>query len=186
MLGLTVVHSLLMPPPADSVSDAPISAVDFLLGAKPLSYDRPATEANQITHARAAAEALFKPKKQVDLTAAPTFDPVAPLQVAQPEPRTPRIIAIPSTTPVIEATIAPATDIKPKSRQGESRRREKIPAVQHDRVRTLAQYGMTLAEVADLYGVSVDVVERIVGERTAMTHRLSRDNPASKQGGQRE
>jgi len=39
-----------------------------------------------------------------------------------------------------------------------------IPASQFGRVRALASYGMTQAQVADLYGVGIAEIERIVGE----------------------
>jgi hypothetical protein len=37
-----------------------------------------------------------------------------------------------------------------------------IPPSQFGRVRALASYGMTQEQVAELYGVGVDVIERIV------------------------
>jgi hypothetical protein len=118
----------------------------------------------QINKAREAAEALFAPKKQLERMEAPTSTPSSPLQIEQPALRAPRIIAIPSTMPVAEEIVGPSTDPKPKSRRELRMRRVKVPATQHDRVRTLARYGMTLGEVADLYGVSLNVIERIVGE----------------------
>jgi hypothetical protein len=39
-----------------------------------------------------------------------------------------------------------------------------IPASQFGRIRALTSYGMTQAQVAELYGVSVDEIERIVRE----------------------
>jgi DNA-binding transcriptional regulator YiaG len=38
-----------------------------------------------------------------------------------------------------------------------------IPASQFGRVRTLTKYGMTQAQVAELYGVTVQEIERIIG-----------------------
>jgi hypothetical protein len=37
----------------------------------------------------------------------------------------------------------------------------KIPAAQFGRVRALVDYGMTRTQVAELYGVGIDEVERI-------------------------
>jgi outer membrane biosynthesis protein TonB len=111
-----------------------------------------------------APDWVGKPKKQVERPGVPTSAPVPPSQVEQAVPRTPLIIATPSTMPVTDGTVAPPTDRKPKSRQETNRRRAKAPASQHGRVRALAIYGMTLGEVTDLYGVSVDVIERIVAE----------------------
>jgi DNA invertase Pin-like site-specific DNA recombinase len=54
---------------------------------------------------------------------------------------------------------------KPKPiRQQEAIRREtrEIPASQHGRVRALTRYGMTRAQVARLYEVGVDEIERII------------------------
>ena len=120
----------------------------------------------QVTKAREAAEALFTPKKQVERTGAPTSAPIAPPQVEQHIPRQPRIFAIPSAMPVAEEIVGPSTDPKPKPKRETRRRRAKIAASQHDRVRTLALYGMTHSEVADLYGVPADVIERVVAAGT--------------------
>jgi hypothetical protein len=120
-----------------------------------------------INRAREAAEALFTPKKQVERAKEPTSAPVAPSPVEQPAPRTPRIIAMPAPMPVADGTVATPTDPKPKSRRTVSRRPIKVPASQHGRVRALALYGMTLGEIADLYGAPVDVVERIVSDRNS-------------------
>jgi hypothetical protein len=116
----------------------------------------------QVNKAREAAESLFKPNKQVERSEAPPTGPMTPSQIEQPAPRPPRIFARPSTMPVTDATVVPSTDPKPGPGRAVSKRRAKIPAAQHDRVRTLVMYGMTPDEVADLYGVPVDVVERIV------------------------
>jgi hypothetical protein len=113
--------------------------------------------------AREAAEALFTTKKQVERTEAPTSAPSVLTQVEQHAHREPRIFAISSAIPVAENFVEEAVGQNPKPKRGTSRRRVKIPAAQHDRVRTLVMYGMTFAEVADLYGVPVDVIERIVG-----------------------
>jgi hypothetical protein len=120
---------------------------------------------DQMNKAREAAEALFKPKKDVERAKTATSAPMAPSPVEQPAPRTPRIIAMPTTMPVVakEVVEIPA-DPKPKSRRETSGRRAEIPASQHGRIRALAVYGMTLSAVADLYGVPVAVIERIVAD----------------------
>jgi hypothetical protein len=119
----------------------------------------------QLNKAREAADALFTPKKQIERAEEPTSALVAPSQVEQPTPRTPRIIAMPAAMPVTDEIVAPSTDSKPGRRRTVSRRPAKVPASQHDRIRTLVTYGMTVAEVADLYGVPVDIIDRIVGAR---------------------
>ena len=121
----------------------------------------------QVTKAREAAEALFKPNK-VERTEAPTSASVAASPTEHPAPRVPRIIPMPSTMPVTEGTVARSTDPRPKSRREVIRRRAEVSASQHDRVRALAGYGMTVDEVAELYGVQVGVIERIVGKDCGM------------------
>ena len=56
---------------------------------------------------------------------------------------------------------APAVP-KPLRRRARTRESRKIPASQFGRVRALATYGMTRAEVAELYGVSDEEIERII------------------------
>jgi hypothetical protein len=140
----------------------------------------------KVNKAREAAEALFAPKKQVNHPETPASTPSSPLQIEQPAPRAPRIIAIPSTMPVAEEIVGPLTDPKPKPKRETRRRRGNIPGSQHDRVRTLVLYGMSLAEVADLYGVPMGVIERIVeavslksscmvNDATHAVHRSSND-----------
>ena len=52
---------------------------------------------------------------------------------------------------------------QPIQRQRTGRRATRaIPASQFGRVRALASYGMTQAQVAELYGVGVDEIERII------------------------
>ena len=116
----------------------------------------------QVTKAREAAEALFRPNK-VERTEAPTSASVAASPTEHPAPRVPRIIPMPSTMPVT-GTVTPSTDPTPKSRREVIRRRAEVPACQHDRVRALAGYGMTVDEVAELYAVQVGTIERIVGK----------------------
>ena len=57
---------------------------------------------------------------------------------------------------------APA-EPKPSRRQAAIRGEPRgIPPSQFGRVRALARYGMTRTQVAELYGVAVDEIERIV------------------------
>jgi hypothetical protein len=88
------------------------------------------------------------------------------------------VIAIPARTPVrdqkVETPIiqepAMAEPIMPELKSPKPRRvvatkRQvpKIPASEFARIRTLAEYGMTLEQLAEIYGVSVGEIERIVG-----------------------
>ena len=43
-----------------------------------------------------------------------------------------------------------------------NRETRQIPVSQFGRVRTLTSYGMTGAQVAELYGVAVDEIDRII------------------------
>jgi hypothetical protein len=65
--------------------------------------------------------------------------------------------------PMTTAKVKPAVEPK-QIRQAAAMGREtrQIPASQFGRVRTLTKYGMTQAQVAELYGVTVDEIERII------------------------
>ena len=129
-----------------------------LPGEHPLPNDRQLTKARddreQVSKVREAAEALFARKAQAERTEAPTSLPVASKQAR----REPRIFAMPVAGNFREEVVHQ----KPKPET--SRRRVKVPIAQHDRIRTLVMYGITSAEVADLYGVPLNVIERIVGK----------------------
>jgi len=120
------------------------------------------TDREKLDRARRNAEDLFKPRPQsgpADKTA-PTENSVASAE-HQPR-RQPRIFRIPPVVPMAaekgEATAEPKS-----TRPERSARRDTgtIPASQFGRVRALASYGMTQAQVAELYGVGVDEIERI-------------------------
>jgi hypothetical protein len=115
---------------------------------------------DKIDRARQAAEALFKP----------TGEAREPLQAVEntagsPEQqprRQPRIFAVPPRMPsTTEAEMPPKP--KPSPREPATRRRGAVPPSQIGRVRALATYGMTTAQVAELYGVTVDEIERVLG-----------------------
>jgi len=61
------------------------------------------------------------------------------------------------------ARVEPAAEPKQKRRTAAIRRETRgIPVSQFGRVRALAKYGMTRAQVADLYVVTIDEIERII------------------------
>jgi hypothetical protein len=64
--------------------------------------------------------------------------------------------------PMNIAKVEPAAE--PKQARAPAIRREarEIPASQFGRVRALTSYGMTRVQVAELYGVIVDEIERII------------------------
>jgi hypothetical protein len=65
--------------------------------------------------------------------------------------------------PMSAAKVEPAAEPKQIRRKAISKREtRKIPVSQFGRVRTLTSYGMTRAQVAELYRVTVDEIERII------------------------
>jgi DUF2934 family protein len=92
-----------------------------------------------------AAEALFTPKQSKERGTAP----------ADKSARKPRVLPSLPKGPVhqeeVEQTISP----KPE-------RPEKIARSQFARIRTLVRYGMTARQVAEVYGVAVGEIERIL------------------------
>jgi hypothetical protein len=61
------------------------------------------------------------------------------------------------------AKVEPAAEAKQIRRKVTAKRKtSEIPVSQFGRVRTLTAYGMTRAQVAELYGVAVDEIERII------------------------
>jgi hypothetical protein len=119
----------------------------------------------KIDRARKNAEDLFKPRPQpgpVD-TAAPAENFV-PSTVSQPR-RQPRIFSALPVAPLKAAEVESQAQLKPtRLRRTLRRKTTTIPASQFGRIRTLTSYGMTQAQVAELYGVGLDEIERIVRE----------------------
>ena len=61
------------------------------------------------------------------------------------------------------AEVEPAAEPKQMLRKATAKRETRqIPVSQFGRVRTLTSYGMTRAQVAELYGVTVDEIDRIL------------------------
>jgi hypothetical protein len=116
---------------------------------------------DKVNRARQAAEQLFKPapvNSEQDLPS-PSGNNSAP---GEPQRRQPRIFTMP---PRVAVNTEPEGSAKPKPapRPAVARRRAAIvPPSQFGRVRALATYGMTLEEVADLYGVAVEEIARIL------------------------
>jgi hypothetical protein len=104
----------------------------------------------RITSARRAAEALFTPKR----------GPIAP-SVSDPAPsaeqpaRKPRVLSVSSPAPVRNDEVAAPVDPEPRTTR-------EIPWSHHARIRTWVQYGLTIPQVAEVYGVAVGVIERIL------------------------
>jgi hypothetical protein len=125
------------------------------------------------SRARQAAEDLFKPKQQttradMSVTASNTV-----LSAGEQPRRQPRIFTIQPPVPANAATPEMLAEAQPKRRRAATRRAiPEIPPSQFGRVRALTNYGMTRAEVAQLYGVTVDDIERII-KGTATPRRAS-------------
>jgi hypothetical protein len=106
----------------------------------------------RITSARQAAEALFTPKPQ---PVEPSFSDPAPS--AERPARKPRVLSILSPAPVRNEEVAAPANPEPRTRR-------QIPRSHHARIRTWVNYGLTIPQVARVYGVAVGVIERILGE----------------------
>jgi hypothetical protein len=121
------------------------------------------TDREKIDRARRNAEDLFKPRPQSRPAEATAVAENSASSAEHQPRRQPRIFRIPPVVPMSAAKgEAPA---KPKTtrRQRTLRRNSgAIPPSQFGRIRALASYGMTQAQVAELYGVAVDEIERII------------------------
>jgi len=104
----------------------------------------------RITRARQAAEALFTSKPPVS---GPSVSDSPP---ADQSARKPRVLRI----------LSPATPVRPEELEipvgPELPPTRAIARSQFARIRALAKYGMTVAQVAELYGATVDEIERIL------------------------
>lgn len=121
-----------------------------------LSRSRPLSpredERERITRARRAAEALFTTKRQV--TKQSVSDSLPSVDQST---RKPRVLKVLSPAPVRhEEGNAPV--------ESKERITPEIPTSQFARIRAWVKYGMTAAQVAGIYGVAVDVIERILAQ----------------------
>jgi hypothetical protein len=116
----------------------------------------------KITRARQAAEDLFKPTRQDN--GSDVLRPASTATSTEPEPRRePRIFAVPPRAPITAPVERPAA---PKQIQRKAvvtkHPTGAVPPSQMGRVRALTSYGMTPAQVAELYDVSIGEIERII------------------------
>ena len=112
---------------------------------------------------RQIAEDLFKPKPQTTRADVAMSAPNDASSAEHQPRRQPRIFAIPPVVPMRTAKIEPAAEPKQIRRRATTKRvAPEISASQFGRVRALTSYGMTCAQVAELYGVTVDEIERII------------------------
>ena len=121
----------------------------------------------KISRARQAAEDLFRRESPA---AAP---PMSDRQVSESTPkdgppaeqqprRQPRIFTIPARLPTSAPAEVPGPAPPVRRRAVARRPAGTVPPSQIGRVRALATYGMTPAQVAQLYGVTTDEINRIL------------------------
>jgi hypothetical protein len=115
----------------------------------------------KMDRARKAAEDLFKPVQSTvpSEVARPVPNDTTPKE--QQSPRQPRIFTVPPRLPLTPKADRPV-DPEPIRRRAVKRPGNAVPPSQIGRVRTLATYGMTPQQVAELYGVTVDEINRIL------------------------
>jgi hypothetical protein len=104
----------------------------------------------RITSARQAAEALFTPKQQ---PVEPSISDSAPL--AERSARKPRVLPILSPAPVRNEEVTAPVNPEPRTTR-------QVPLSHHARIQTWVDYGLTIPQVAEVYGVAVGVIERIL------------------------
>jgi hypothetical protein len=103
------------------------------------------------TNARQAAEALFAPKQ---VTPEQSFRETPASSYEQV--RRPRVLAISRTLPG-SSQVEDKGPISPNQQTP-----PKILRSQFARIRALRRYGMTAQQVAEVYGVGIDEIERIL------------------------
>ena len=104
----------------------------------------------QITRARQAAEALFTSKTPVSKRSVPETAP------AGPPPRKPRVLRIIAPPAIrLEEVKASVSCPDPQAKRA-------IPRSHFPRIRTWLNYGMTITEVAAVYGAEIGDIEQIL------------------------
>jgi hypothetical protein len=102
----------------------------------------------QTPSARQAAEALFTPKPE--LAEQPVSDPAGSAKA-----RKPRVLPILQPARIRQEAVEAPAAMEPATAP-------EIPAKKSARLRTLVNYGMTVSQVADVYRVPVETIERIL------------------------
>jgi hypothetical protein len=118
-------------------------------------YRRPASRRcfdneQRVSSVRQTAEALFKPTIDVP----PSSD--------EPSHRKPRLLPVSPAAPRRTDAEPPASARTNGQVGSECEGGTEIPTSDYKRVRVLAEYGMTLRQIAELYAVSLSEVMRIV------------------------
>ena len=98
--------------------------------------------------ARRAAEALFTPKPELDVQ--PVSDPAQSIKTHKP-----RVLPILPPTPIRQERVSASATSEPATAP-------EIPAKKSARLRTLVKYGMTVSQVAEVYQVPIETIERML------------------------
>jgi hypothetical protein len=123
----------------------------------------PRDSRGSINQAREAAEALFKPRRSQLPIQTPTAAPNGAAASEQPVPRQPRIFTTTPDAIIDEDQREAAVTSKRKARRtSHTHEAQTIGRSDYGRIRALVQYGMTPEQVADVYGVPIGRIERIV------------------------
>jgi hypothetical protein len=101
-------------------------------------------DGERITRARQAAEALFTVKPPVSLAS-----------VADQSPRKPRVLRVMSPPPTCVEKVKASVGL-------EATPTPSISPAHFARIRTWMRYGMTIAQVAAVYGLEVDEIARLL------------------------
>ena len=101
-----------------------------------------------MTSARSAAEALFTPKPELDVQPVP--DPAQSIKAHKP-----RVLPVLHPTPIRQETVSASAIL-------EAATVPEIPAKKSSHLRTLLKYGMTVSQVAEVYQVPIETIERML------------------------
>ncbi len=148
LLGRNLDYLALLRPQRDEVPTRRKLMSDRSHSDRPSGRFHPSqSDQADVYSARKAAEALFAPKRPITDLPKPNGSGSAELGN-----RKPRILSV-----------VPREPSKPALVQHKTRRRSKrVPASQLTRLRSWVKYGMTAHQAADVYGVSVSEIERIL------------------------
>ena len=102
----------------------------------------------QMMRARHAAEALFTPKPELGVQPVP--DPAQSIKAHKP-----RVLPILPPAPIRQETVNASATSEPATVP-------EIPAKKSARLRTLVKYGMTVSQVAEVYQVPLETIERML------------------------
>jgi hypothetical protein len=117
------------------------------------------TNHDEMTKAREAAEALFRPKPHAEIR--PNSGEMRTTDDEQPS-RKPRILAAASPMPEQNREPEPLVASRSQTRRATVRNAAHLAASKYGRIRALATYGMTIEQIAEIYGVPVAEIARIV------------------------